>query len=233
MRIEELTAEQEITFMVTAGDQQLEFLSTILECLPRKHMVLAAPVLKDDKIVAFQGKGVIVHMVVSFPDSKPQVFQNVTVRPAKRSDNTFCYTVFTLAESKTLNRRGAFRCYIGMATHVQVGAHRSTVEAIIKDISTTGFAFTTDSEKEFTEGETVHAVLNDHFDEIAKNYNFALFGVIVRHYELENGNVVYGCRFLNHIYGLENYITLKERLRLQKSRGSYPGGNPDSPVTLL
>ena len=233
MRIEELTAGQDITLMVTAGDQKLEFLSTILECLPRKHMILAAPVIINGKILALQGKGLVVHMFIALPDDKPQIFRNITIQPVKKFDNSLCYTISTLEESKALNRRGAFRCYIGLDTQVQFGPTKSTIDAIIKDVSATGFAFTTGSEKEFERGETVHAVLNDHLDEIDKNYSFTLFGIIVRHYSLENGNVVYGCRFLNHIQGLENYIMLKERLRLQKSRGSYPEGKPDNSVTQL
>ena len=51
MRIEELEANQAIKLLVNAGGQQLEFPSTVLEAFPRKHLILAAPIMKNDKIV--------------------------------------------------------------------------------------------------------------------------------------------------------------------------------------
>lgn len=220
MRIEELTAEQPITFLVTIGDKHLEFPSVVLDVLPRKHMIVAAPVMRDEKIISFHGADILVNMVVAFPDQKPHVFQNVTVHTAKNADDSLCYTVTTLAESKELNRRGAYRCYIGIDTSVRVGSHRGTISVTIKDISATGFAFSTSDEREFQENESVHAVLNDYVEETAKSYSFHLYGVIVRKFKLENGNMVYGCRFPARVIGLESYIMEKERIRLQRSRGT-------------
>lgn len=220
MRIEELTPQQPITFLVIAGGQQLEFSSAVLDVLPRKHMIVAAPVLKDDKIVSFQGKGILVHLIVSFQDQKPHIFQNVTIRTAKKDDQSFCYTITTIAESREFNRRGAYRCFVGIDSSIRVGTNRSAIEATIKDVSITGFSFAADADREFQENESVHAVLNDYIEETAKNYSFHLFGIIVRHFRLENGKMVYGCKFTGKVAGLERYIMEKERLRLQRSRGT-------------
>lgn len=219
MQIEDLAPEQPITLLVVAGDQQLEFSSTILEVLSRKHTVLATPVTKDDKVIAFNGKGILIHLIVTFPDEKPHIFQNVTIRTVKRKDDSLCYTITTIAESKVYNRRGAFRCYIGIDTHVRIGANRGAVDAILKDISMTGFSFTTSCEKEYAENDMVHAVINDYIEETCHSYSFHLFGTIVRHYPLENGYMVYGCKFNTKVSGLERYIMEKERIRLQKSHG--------------
>lgn len=220
MRIEELTPQQSITLLVIIKDQQLEFSSSVLECLPRKHMIIAAPILKDDKIISFNTKGILIHLIVTFPEQKPIIFQNVTVNTAKKDDNSFCYTISTLAESREFNRRGAFRCFMGMRIHIRVGSNSAAIEATIKDISITGFSFMVSSGSNFTEGETVHAVVNDYIEEVAKKYSFHLFGVIVRHYQLENGNIVYGCKLTNKVVGLDGYIMEKERIRLHKSRGA-------------
>lgn len=220
MRIEELTPQQPITFLVIAGEQQLEFSSTVLDVLPRRHMIVAAPVLKDDKIISFQGKGILVHLIVSFQDQKPHIFQNVTIHTAKNDDQSFCYTITTIAESKEFNRRGAYRCFVGIDSSIRVGTNRGAINVTIKDVSATGFSFATDADKEFQENESVHAVLNDYIEETAKNYSFHLFGIIVRHFQLENGKMVYGCKFTSKVVGLERYIMEKERLRLQRSRGT-------------
>ncbi|MBQ9134555.1 MAG: hypothetical protein IJX66_00510, partial [Lachnospiraceae bacterium] len=71
MRIEELAPSQAITLLIHAGNQQLEFPSTVLESFPRKRMILTSPVMKNDKIISFSGKGIITHVIVYFPDQKP------------------------------------------------------------------------------------------------------------------------------------------------------------------
>lgn len=221
MRIEELTSEQSLALLVIAGGQQLDFNVDFIEAYPRKHMIVTTPVMKNDKIVSFNGKGVLIHLIATFPDKKPLVFQNVTVRTAKREDNTLCYTITTIAESKELNRRGAYRCYIGIDTHVRVGSNRSTIEATIKDVSVTGFSFAvTNSDREFENGLGVHAVLNDYIEETMQSYSFHLLGNIVRHYELENGITVYGCHMPNRVIGLDKYLNEKERIRLRKAHGT-------------
>lgn len=223
MRIEDLTSEQTLSLLVIAGGQQLDFSVDFLEAYPRKHMIVTTPVMKNDKIISFTGKGILIHLVVTFLESKPLVFQNVTVHTAKREDDSLCYTITTIAESKELNRRGAYRCYIGVDTYVRIGNGRSTIRATIKDVSVTGFAFAvTEGNREYEDGLAVHAVLNDYIEETMQSYSFHLIGSIVRHYELENGIIVYGCQMPNRVIGLDKYLNEKERMRLRKAHGTAP-----------
>mgnify|MGYP001024546132 FL=1 len=221
MHIEDLTPEQSITLLVTVGDQKLEFPSLVLDFIPRKHMILAAPVLKNDKIISFSGKGITVHLVVSFSDKKPHIFYNVTIQTAKREDGTFCYMIASEEESKEFNRRGAFRCFVGINALIFVGTYKDGIRGNIKDVSTTGFSFTSyERNKEFKKFDVVQTELNDYIEETGQKYSFTLYGTIVRSYSLENNIVVYGCQFGNKIPSLERYLMEKERIRLQKSRGA-------------
>ena len=220
MRIEELAISQPITLLIHANDQKLEFPSTVLETFPRKHMILASPVMKNDKIISFSGKGIMTHVLVYLPDQKPLIFQNVTIQTTKDKNDSLCYVIYCVGEGREFNRRGAFRCYIGIDTHVRIGSHKGAIEATIKDISLTGFAFATRSDEIFSENDTVHAVVNDFIEETSKNYSFHLLGTIVRHYELESGLIVYGCQFKAKVMGLDQYLAEKERIRLQRSRTS-------------
>ena len=225
MRIEELEANQAIKLLVNAGNQQLEFPSTVLEAFPRKHLILTSPIMKDDKIISFSGKGIQTHVVVFFPDQKPIVFQNVTIQTTRDRNDALCYMITSLLDSREFNRRGAFRCYIGIDTHVRIGSHKGALEAIIKDVSSSGFAFALRGEKELEIGESVHAVLNDYIEETAKSYSFHLIGNIVRSYEMENKMTVYGCQLTTKIVGLDTYLVEKERIRLQRNRNSKSGVN--------
>ena len=44
-----------------------------------------------------------------------------------------------------------------------------------------------------------------------------MYGLIVRQEKTENGVVVYGCKLNNNVVGLENYIAIKERLRIKQN----------------
>ena len=220
MRIEELTPGQTLTLMIVAGSQQLDFTSSVLEAIPRRHMIIASPVLKDGKIISFSGPNIIVHVIASMGDAKPHVFQNVTIQSAKNTDDTFCYMISTNNESKEFNRRGAFRCSVGAEAPMRIGNNHRAITGVIKDVSSTGFAFTAPDDMSFDLSDTIHAVLNDSLSEGLQPYTFHLFGTIVRTYSLENGKIVYGCQLNNKVPGLDHYIMEKERLRLQRSRGN-------------
>ena len=219
MRIEELAPEQSITFLVITGGKQLEFPSTVLESLPRKHMILAMPIMKGDKIISLSSNSLIVHLIATFPEQKPMVFQNVTVQSVKREDDSLCYAITCAEESKELNRRGAFRCFLGIESHIRVGNNKAAIPVTLKDISVTGFSFTISSTREYAEKDKVHAVLNDYIEESGNRYSFQLYGTIVRHVPLENGMTVYGCQLNGKVVGLDRYIMEKERMRLRKSHG--------------
>ena len=140
MQIDDLTAGLSLSFLINLNTEQLQFESKILEVYPHRHTLLAQGVFTDDKIISFRGKGLIVDLIVTLPEDKPQLFKNVTTNVVKLSDGTLCYTVSSIAGSKTYNRRQSYRCYIGIETAVQCGLNRAAHDAIIKDISYNGFS---------------------------------------------------------------------------------------------
>ena len=114
MQIDDLTAGLSLSFIIHLNNEELQFESRILEVYSRRHTLLAEGVFTDDKIISFRGKGLLVDLLVTLPDDKPQLFKNVTTNVVKRADGTLCYNVFSIAGSKTYNRRQSYRCYIGI-----------------------------------------------------------------------------------------------------------------------
>lgn len=216
MRIEELKPGQELTLFVSVNDNTLVFTSRVQEINPRRHMIFADAVFQNSKPISFRGKGVILNVLAAVGDDKPQLFKNVSNTLLRRSDGTLCYGLTTIAESVTYNRRQNFRCYVGIETSVQVGTNRAAHEAIIRDVSSNGFAVVCDSNVKFPAGSLVHVVLNDQIDGFGEKYYFHLYGLVARIQELENGRTVYGCRLNNHVAGLDAYLMKKERNRLKK-----------------
>lgn len=219
MRIEELTGGTAITFLVLVNGEQLAFDSKIQEAYPQKHFVLADPIFHNDKIISFRGKNIIVNLLVTTEDEKPQLFQNITITTMKKSDATLCYQISTMAESKPYNRRENFRCYVGVPSSMQGSANTTAHDVIIRDVSLSGFSVTCNYDIKLQTGQTVHTVLNDYIEEIPEKFSFHLYGIIVRIQEFDDGKVLYGCRFNNYVAGLESYIMKKERIRLRHSNG--------------
>lgn len=222
MRIEELRPGQELTLFVSVNDNTLVFTSKVQEINPRRHMIFADAVFQNGKPISFRGKGVILNVLAAVEDEKPQLFKNVSNTLLRRSDGTLCYSFTTIAESVAYNRRQNFRCYVGIETSIQLGTNRAAHEAIIRDVSSNGFAVVCDSDVKFPSGSLVHVVLNDQIDGFGEKYYFHLYGLVARIQELENGRTVYGCRLNNHVAGLDAYLMKKERNRLKKQNyGSF------------
>lgn len=219
MRIEELSPGLSLTFLVTVNTEPLSFQSKVQEVHPKKHIVLADAILHNDKIVSFRGKNVIVHVLVTFPDEKPQLFQHVKVTTLKREDGSFCYNLSTVAESKPYNRREYFRCFIGVPAVTQFGPNHSARDAVLRDVSVSGFAVTCSEDMEVSINQLIHVHLQDYIDELEEEFTFNLYGLIVRTQELENGKFIYGCRLNRPVFGLNNYIMKKERIRLRNCNG--------------
>lgn len=222
MQIQELTPGQEITLLVRVNGNSLAFTSRVQEVAHRKHMIIADAVFHGNKPISFKGKGVILDVLVAVADEKPRLFKNVSSTLLRKSDDTFCYSLTTLADSIPYNRRGNFRCYIGIETSIRFGSNSAAHPAIIRDVSSTGFAVVCDSDVKFRPGQLLHAVLDDQIEEYQEKYFFHLYGLVARIQELENGKTVYGCRLNNKVIGLEDYIIKKERYRLKQHSGGKP-----------
>ncbi len=219
MRIEELTAEQSVTFLANLNGEQLTIETTLKEVSPKKSLVLPAPIYQADRVISFRAKNLIVDLLVNMNDVQPALFKNVTVTLMKKSDGSLCYRLETIAESKSYNRRQNFRCFIGTEITMQCGMNHSTCDAILRDISYNGFAVVCTPKFPLETNQLIHVLYNDYVEETNQKFLFHLYGIIVRIQELENGRILYGCRLNKHVNGLDAYIMIKERLRLKKAAG--------------
>lgn len=218
MYLNDLEQGQKINLTARIGSEILEFESTVVDTVASTHSILAETIIKNDRVISFKGKGLLVDLMIYSADNAPKVFKNVSIKLVQLKGIIY-YNISSLAEALTLNRRQSFRMYVGEAVVIQCGSNHSTVDGVLKDISNTGFAVTLEEARvEMHEGQVIHTVLNDRIDEIAKNYTFQLYGLIVRKVELENGRVIYGCKLNNPVPGLENYIMIKERIRIRDSK---------------
>lgn len=219
MRIGELKPKQNITLLVNANGIMLTFESCIQEVLPLKNLIYADAVLSNEKPVSFRGKNVMVSLLVYFDEEKPILFKNVYTKLFRRGNGSFCYGITSLAEGHLYNRRDNFRCYIGLESSIQCGSNTAAHPAIIRDVSSTGFAVVCAPDFSLDTGQIIHTVLNDRPREDGDSYSFHLYGIVTRIQKLENGQILYGCQLNKTVHGLDKYIMEKERLRLKNTHG--------------
>lgn len=221
MRIDELETGQAITLIATTDNelQQLELDTVVQETYAKKRLILADPIYREDKVVSFKAKNLVIHLLVKYTDKTPQIFKNVTVMLMKKQDNSLCYSITCENDSKIFNRRESFRCFAGTPTTIKLALSSDAHEATIRDVSTGGFSVICSSDVEFNNGMVLHVLLEDYIEEISENFTFHLYGIVVRKQELNNGRVLYGCKMNNKIAGLETYVVKKERVRLKRSNG--------------
>lgn len=220
MKLSDLPIDQALTIIVMMGEQKMEFPSSIEATNPRKKLSFLAPIMKDGRILNFNGKGIQTSILVQLPDSKPMIFRNIILNTMKRDDGTFCYGVQCAEEGIEINRRGAFRCSIGVRSMMRIGLAKTTYDIIVRDVSLTGFSFVFCSLEDSTDvGKGIHLVLNDYLEETCEDFSFQLYGNVVRVEEVENGKTIYGCKLAEPVRGLDTYIAKKERARMHNQRG--------------
>lgn len=221
MYIDELEKGKNITLSVKVGNENLEFETTVQDSVPKKHAITSDIVRQNDRIVSFKGASVFVDLYFYPADSAPILFKNVKIHLIKDKENNIMYVISTNSPSTTYNRRESYRIFVGKSVVVQRGLNRAVDDAILKDLCAHGFSLTVgEAGTQYEINQTVHTVYNDIIDEIGKEYSFQLHGLIIRKDESENGRVVYGCRLNNKVIGLDNYIMIKERIRLSKKNNN-------------
>ena len=106
---------------------------------------------------------------------------------------------------------------------MQFGTHHSTVAAILKDVSASGFGLVitkNDLENhELSIGTMCHTVLVDVVDQFSQ-VSINLHGTIVRITEVDEEKMVFGCELVLQAYELDKYIRTKERMNLAKRQMS-------------
>ena len=216
MYINELENGKKLILTVKIGTETVDFETTVRDPVAKKRAIMADVVRDKDKVVSFNGPTIHVDAYFYPGDSAPLVFRNVKIVVFKdKSENVF-YVIASNSPSLVVNRREAFRLYVGQDIVVQKGMNRSANDAILKDISSSGFSIAVDpSVVEYDLFQTIHTVFNDEIEELCQKYSFQLYGIIVRKEETESGKVVYGCKLNQAVRGLEAYITTKERIRLR------------------
>ena len=165
-----------------------------------QNSVLLTPIHLDGKIVGFP-KYLTVNLL--YPeDGQLYCWSNVTVKAIRYRGHIY-HSVELPGNAIILNRRGAYRVYVGENKFIYHRDHSNTklYEVFLRDISETGMCYM--SKEHFEVGKNVHLQLR-----LFNNHELTIRAKIL--WKRENPNrsttYLYGCKFTEKSKYLSNYL---------------------------
>ena len=138
MYIYELEKEEVVTLTIKMKERdKMEWKCPVLDTSVKGKCILVPPLKYEDKVLTFGSEGIIAE-VVAVRDGKPVIFKGCHVQYIKFKDQKY-HAIIAKENGVNLNRRSHFRVPIDEYCYVNHG--KATVDAIIKDIGFSGFAF--------------------------------------------------------------------------------------------
>lgn len=211
MKLVELEAGANIILQVQMKAQIMEFPSTVFGT--DENGILAEPVRVDQKVVGFGGEGIRLSVILIRQDKPPFIWKNVRCVTVLAAGATR-YQITAFNEGYEMNRRQAFRLFIGINGIVQVGINHKAVEVIVKDVSETGFSFVSTQDIDTSMNTPIRLVFMD------LNRNYSLMGLLVRKVILGPNKVLYGCHLSVKNQELCRYINEKQRQQLSMNHNN-------------
>lgn len=189
------------------------------QCLPTavEHVVedvaLLTPIRLNGKLVGFP-PSCAVNLLYS-ANEHVYVWRNVAVKAITYKGTPY-HSVRLIGDAEVVNRRGAYRVYIGKTMKVTTFTTEGpkNMEVLIRDISETGFSFFS------TEALDLGRVVRLNLD-LTKGF-LKLSATIVRTQEMEQqkNGLLYGCKFTERNQLLPSYLMAVQRERQQSRMAS-------------
>lgn len=214
-KLSEMTSGLKVHLTVTAGLEQLEFETSVVQA--GESHIIVEPIKYNDKILNFSNKDVIKNIIVD-TDPLPEKYINVDVEITMLENKKY-HIVLSNKEGIPINRRNDFRVYIGSYVTAQLSSINSSVEAILKDISISGFSLVIR-----TEGiDGIVGWVGQHIKVVyyhggKDRIPMVFIGEVVREEEVEEGRIIVGCKSLRQPFGIEKFIAAKQREELRRKK---------------
>lgn len=210
MLLQEMPADNKIIIELSIKGQKFEFPSKVVS--QGNNSIFIEPIRINGKVLIFNSsESVAINIVMIRENKSPMVWKGVGVACVHEKSGSF-YKITASGEGFEINRRGAFRLFVGISGVAQLGINRKAVDVIVKDVSENGFSFVSSEDIENVINMPVRLVFNDF------NKNYSLMGIIVRKVIINETKVLYGCQLSVNNSQLEQYINQKQRQMLSMNR---------------
>ena len=212
MLLFEIPIDNKLIIELTINGQRYEFPSKVIK--KGKQDIYAEPIRINGKVLNFStSESISVSLIMVRDGKSPMVWKGVAINSAYEKEGTF-YRITAGGEGFEVNRRGAFRLFVGISGVAQMGINKKAVDVIVKDVSESGFSFVSTEDIDNVINMPVRLVFNDF------NQPYSLMGIIVRKVVIAEAKILYGCQLSVNNTNLEHYINQKQRQMLSMNRGN-------------
>lgn len=207
MKLSEVKIGTEVDLEVKSAKGEWLFQSTVRQEF--KGALLMDPVIYEDKVLNLAAEGIAVNVVVKDEDI-PIQFNNCAVKNIRLKDQSFLVAACS-QEGKRVNRRNAFRIFVGERGIVELVGKNRRLEAVVRDLSMTGFSFVVDVNEWEDDTTLVWLNFTGRYDE-----KMRMQGSVIRKSEGEGGRLIVGCQIIKCANDLAFYISYKQRENLKR-----------------
>ena len=169
----------------------------------------------EGQLLNFDGERLKISVVYIVNNEKPMVWEGCTIRYVQTKTQKF-HAIFCKRDGIHLNRRQAFRQYLGILGKLMVESTRERKEVIVKNISTTGVSFVMESTDDITMDDIRKFQLE--FEDTQERLNITLQGEVIREDDVENKKV-FGALIKKANVDLSAYIAHKQKQDIARKRG--------------
>lgn len=202
MHITKIPENTQITIIASVDKNYLEFPSKVVGTQEDGLIIEAIKNEEGQPISLVSDKIQFDVSYVEQEDKPPFLWKNIKSKFVKINNEPY-HILWQTSDGKRENRRGAFRLFVGEKAQLTLISKSGKTPVILKDISTTGFAFVHNEDFPTNKFCSISCVID--------NSTLVLSGVIVRKQVMENGNIIYGCKMEKFSKELERFIAKKQR----------------------
>ena len=210
MILQELQKQHPVEIEVELNNQKTTLISSVEDIVGDKPLL--TPIKHNEKVIGFPKESSV--SLYYIEDGRVYRWSHISIQVVKYNNQVY-HSVSIVGDAEMLNRRGAYRVYVGermpLTSFTANGPKR--IQVLVKDISESGLAFL--SEEEFSVGRTIRLQL-----ELNEQHTLQLTAQIVRVQELEDRKEnLYGCKFIERNNRLTAYLMKRQQERQKQKSG--------------
>ena len=211
MKLGEITTDYIISVTVVRGETSVSLSTDVLA--QGSDCVYVNPFLHGDAMVSFDIPDIDISMMAVRENAVPFFWNSVTITKDKVNGQV-CQCIRSTGDGVRLNRRTAFRVFVGIEGDCIVIDKNTMVPITVRDISASGIGFIVHSKEdpEFKFGSKVHI----RYEDAEMRFKIDVIARVVRREEAEAG-YIFGCEFACMYPQIEKYVAQKQ---LKKNKTS-------------
>lgn len=227
MKINEISLGNDVCLEIVTAGRTIELttkvaelsdyeMKTITKLVTQKDLysIVFEAIISNGKTLGLTTNDTMVYNVKCTMNDKYYVWNNVYIKTVKLPSGSAYYLVMSALDVNVMNRRNAYRLWIGEEVTVTLGLSQDRIRGILKDLSASGMGVIVADASDFHLERIVHVQYIDDEKTV-----FNLTGKVVSVTEISLAKILIGCAFVAKSQAVERYVSQKQIERAKERKG--------------